>query len=724
MTGQRIGKYRVLDRLGAGGMGVVFRAEDERLKRPVAIKFLPPALAADSEARARLEREAQSVSALDHPNICTIHEIGEYEGQFFIVMACYDGQTLRQEMDRGQLPPGKAAFVAAQVARGLERAHEAGIVHRDIKPANVMITTRGEVKLLDFGLAKGRDALNLTAEGALAGTPAYMSPEQVEGRHVDQRADVWALGVMVYEMFAGELPFSGAATSALLRSILHDEPPPLSDKCPGISSALEQSVHRALAKDPAVRPPDVRELRTTLEQALGDGRTVAPPDSPSARSKPLARAAEGSRGAQLKSVAVLPFANRSPDPDQGYFCEGLADELITGLTRLNRIRVASRTSARPTDNLDAASIGKRLRVDAVLEGSVRRAGNRLRASAQLVEVETGFVMWSDRYDRELQDIFDIQEDIAAQVVKGLSGVFSDEDRARLLAGSTENVEAYEYYLRGRLLFWQSSRQSLEAARRLYKRAVAIDPEYALAHAGIADASSILYTFWTGSETDLNTGEAASLRAVELAPMLAEAHLARGIVLAARREPAAEAAFQEALRLNPRSYDAWLGFGRFCIPRGDFERAAKAFEKASQLRPEDVQSVVLMAMAYRKLDRDQQQKQARKDAVERAQRHLEANPEDARSWYLGAISLLDLGERPKGLEWAQRALELNPLDSNVLYNVASVYALADEPAKAIDLLERTIAQGFIAASWLEQDSDFDRLRGYPRYEALLAKLKGK
>lgn len=729
MSIHRIGKYRVLDRLGAGGMGLVFRAEDERLRRPVAIKLLPPALALDSEARARLQREAQSVSALDHPNICTIYEIGDHEGQLFIAMACYEGLTLRQLMDRGRLPVGQAAFIAAQIARGVERAHEAGIVHRDIKPANVMVTSRNEVKLLDFGLAKGRDALNLTAEGAMAGTPAYMSPEQVEGRAADQRVDVWALGVITFEMLAGEAPFRGASAGALLRAILQDDPEPLKRRCPGISRRIEQAVHNALVKDPALRAGDVHELRAALEGAQEplELQTLAPPPSDSTpiskKADPPISAAETGSGSQLKSVAVLPFANRSPEPDQTYFCEGLADELITGLTRLNRFRVASRSSAMRPSEADAASIGRSLKVDAVLEGSVRRAGQKLRVSVQLVEVATGFCIWSDRYDRELQDVFEIQEDIAQQVVRGLSGVFGPEDRARLLAGTTEELEAYEYYLRGRMLARQGRRATLEEAIRQYERAIEIDPNYALAYAGIAGCQTWLFTQWGADRENLRRAGASARKAVELAPNLAEAHAALAACLSYGGDRAgAERELDDALRLNSRSAWAQKAYGDHCFREGDMERAADFYRRAMALDPARYELPGYLSQVLFRLGRIEECLAASRHAFDVASHEASVNPGDARACYMAGIALLRLGERERGLEWIDRAVSIDADDLLVLYNIGCAYALAGEPERALDALERALVHGFGNLRWLENDSDFDSIREHPRFGALLDRVR--
>ncbi len=693
-------------------MGVVWRARDERLQRAVAIKLLPGNIADSAEARARMEREAQAASSLDHSNICTVYEIGEHEDQLFIAMACYDGQTLQQKLEQGLPSVEDAVSIAVQIARGLERAHEAGIVHRDLKPANVMLTDRGEVKLLDFGLAKWAGATELTLPGMMTGTPAYMSPEQVNGGVTDHRADVWALGVICYEMLAGRRPFRGDTMTALLRSILLDDPPSLRALRPEVSPALEQAVLAALRKERSHRPNDAGALRAVLEGAA----TVRVTNQMATLA---AVSSSGSTSGSFRSLAVLPLADRSQARDQAYFCEGLADELITGLSRLQRFRVASRTACfQFGEGADIAAVGRHLKVDAVLEGSVRKSGDQLRIAVQLVDVASGYCIWSDRYDCELRDVFEIQERIAGQVVVGLCSTWGPEDRARLIAGTTHRLDAYEHYLRGRLLYWQGRKQTLQEARRMYERAIECDSGYALAYAGIADCSAWLYADWGGEPDNLRDADVASRKAVSLSPELAETHVSRGAALALMQEhEAARRAFEEALRLNPRLYEARYGYANFCFTIGDLERALEHYAMATALRPEDFQAPSKLAMIYRTLGRIQEQREARRKVLDRVSRHLEINASDARALYLGALALLDLGDRERGLAWVERAVAVDPDDLNLLYNVACAYAVAGEADKALDALERVFAEGTANLAWIEQDSDLDALRSHPRFAAL-------
>ena len=385
MIGTTISHYKILEKLGEGGMGVVYKAEDTRLKRTVALKFLPHDLSRDPEAKERFIHEAQAASSLDHPNICTVFEIGEHnEGQMFIAMACYEGETLKEKIPKGPLELDEAIGIAKQIAEGLAGAHKHGIVHRDIKPANIIITTDGVAKILDFGLAKLAGQAHLTKTGSPVGTAAYMSPEQAQGMEIDHRTDIWSAGVVLYEMLTGHLPFGGDHEAARLYSIVHEQPQPLSSFRSDLPTDIELCITKLLQKVPGDRFQHARELLSQL------GTTQ--------------KKREHEREPTLPSIAVLPFVNMSPNPENEYFSDGLSEEIINALSKLEDLHVTARTSAfrfRGKD-LDMREIGKQLNVSNVLEGSVRRAGNRLRVAAQLINVADGYHLWSETYDRELE----------------------------------------------------------------------------------------------------------------------------------------------------------------------------------------------------------------------------------------------------------------------------------------------------------------------------------
>ena len=511
-----LGPYRVLDKLGEGGMGVVYLAEDPRLNRQVAIKVLPPDMTRDTTAKQRFLQEAKAASALDHPNICNIHEINETaDGRLYLVMAHYEGETLKERIARGALALEDTIDIASQVGQGLAEAHRAGIVHRDVKPANLLVTKSGVVKILDFGLAKlvGEDSVT---QAGTVGTVAYMSPEQARGAAFDHRTDIWSLGVVLYEMLTGELPFQGDNLLSLADAIRSDEPRPVR----GEAASLNPALGRALSKTPALRYGAVTDLLDDLRSGRRTGAAVPPADN-----------------AVIPSIAVLPFADMSPQKDQDYFCEGLAEELIDMLARLDTLRVVARTSAFQFKGQarDLRDVGEKLNVGHVLEGSVRKAGDRLRVNVQLINTDDGYHIWSERFDRDLDDVFAVQDEIGRAVVQKL--------KPRLLGtvaetpGTTTAVQepalgrhvhpvgpaAHEAYLKGRYHAGKRSAASLRQAVEHFQDALRQEPAYAAAHAGLAECLTMQATGYEGdSKLVAERARAAAVAAVELDADLAEA----------------------------------------------------------------------------------------------------------------------------------------------------------------------------------------------------------
>ncbi len=707
IEGTTVAHYRIGKRLGGGGMGVVYRALDTRLDRTVALKFLPPHLSYDEEVKRRFIREAKAASALDQPNICTIHDIVDTAaGRLFIAMACYEGETLRDKIERGPLPVDEAVGYAVQIADGLGRAHEAGIVHRDVKPANVMVTERGGVKLLDFGIARVTGS-DVTKAGATMGTVAYMSPEQTRGHAVDHRTDLWSLGVVLYELLSGVRPFRGGTDQAVVYAVLNEEPVPLGSLRPDVPSGIQHIVLRLLAKDPNARFPRADEVADALR-----------------RPSPAAIGGAGTGAREAASIAVLPFVDMSPGRDQAYFCEGIAEELINALARIDGLRVASRTSSFAVRNTsaDVREIGERLQVSAILEGGVRRAGDRLRVTVQLVDVGGGYHRWSERYDGDLAGVFAMQDEIAESTVRALRGVLTEEDREAIQKAPSADIEAYDYYLQGRQFLPQGNRRSLENARRLFERAAAVDPAYAPAYAGIASCSYYLYLWSRESEADREAARQASRRAVALAPQLAESHVALGLALTLdERFEEAEQAMEEALRLNSQSYDAHYFYGRLCFQQGKLEQTARLFERAAALDPNEYQAACLLAQVYESLGHTEAAQAQYRTGFERAQRHLELNPNDVRAISLGAAGLLMMGRRERGLEWMRRAADMAPEDPIVAWNTACNFSKAGETEAALDHLERAAALGIADRRWLEHDPDMDSLRGHPRFITVLESM---
>ena len=548
-SGSQLGPYRIVNQLGAGGMGVVYQAHDPRLDRHVAIKLLPPDLTRDEIAKQRFLQEAKAASALDHPNICTIHEINETDdGQLYLVMAHYEGETLKDRISKGPLPLNDAIDIATQVGEGLAKAHAAGIVHRDIKPANLMVTADGTIKILDFGLAKLAGTEGVTQTGTTVGTVAYMSPEQAKGQEVDHRTDIWSLGVVLYEMLAGTPPFQGENLLSLSNAILDGEPMALS----GASSSAHSVVTKALSKNQTQRYQAVVDLLTEL-RALQRGSGAATVATPT--------------HADLPSIAVLPFANMSADLEQEYFCDGMAEEIINALTSLEGLRVSARTSSFKFrgETRDATEIGTQLKVRSILEGSVRKAGTRLRITAQLINVNDGFHLWSERYDRDTDDVFAVQDDIARTVVEKLKVQLLGATDAPLVRRPTDNLEAYNLVLQGRYHAIRSTRTGSEKAIECFTEALALEPTFARAQAGIARVQVLrVVVSLAAPHSVMPEAKEAALKALALDETMADAHEALGYVLQWYEWDweGAEREYCRALELNPgdvqtRSVYAWL-----------------------------------------------------------------------------------------------------------------------------------------------------------------------
>ncbi len=710
MIGTTVAHYRILEKLGEGGMGVVYRAEDLTLRRQVALKFLAAHALGREDQRRRFLREAQAAAALDHPNICPIYAIEELEDQIFIAMALAEGHNLKRRLAGGPLPHREATHIALQVAKGLDAAHAEGIVHRDVKSANIVVTERGHARVTDFGLAKLPGVEQSDPTVAL-GTPGYMSPEQVRAAPVDLRTDIWSWGVVCYEMLTGQLPFRGDHPLAVAHAIIHDAPAAPSALKPDVPRYWDRIVLRALEKKPEDRFGRISEGAAFLERGEAPTSTSGRRRVPPPRDQP--------------SIAVLPFADMSAEHDQEFFCDGIAEEILNGLTRLGGLRTASRTSAFAFKGQreDARSIASWLGVETVLEGSVRKAGNQLRITAQLIDAEQGYHLWSESFDRELSDVFAIQEEIAQRIVQALRVELNERERRALARPATHDVEAYELYLRGRQFLYRTRRQDLEYAIEMFERANQKDPHYARALAGIADCRSYLFSYFGGRQEDMDASLAASARALELAPDLAEAHASRGLALALSGQFAgAEREFESALLIDPELYEAHYFYARTCMQQKSWERAARLFEQASRVKPEDIQSLMLLGLTCRTLGLTDRAESAYRGALERGHRHVELNPDDARALYLVAQAHIELGEKAKGLEWGRRARALGPEDPYVLYGITCLFTQVGEVEEAAAHFEQAVRAGFRNRAWIEMDPDLDPIRDHPRYRAALATLE--
>ena len=668
----QVSHYRILEKIGSGGMGVVYKAEDTRLGRTVALKFLPTELTGDAMAKARFIQEGRAAATLDHPNICTVYDIGETdEGQLFIAMAYYRGETLKARLAQGALPVEEAIDLTVQIAQGLARAHAHGVVHRDIKPANVIVTDEGVAKVVDFGIAKLPDVTSLTMPGMAWGTISYMAPEQIRGGPVDHRADVWALGALLYEMLAGRPAFQADRAEPALHAVLHTVPDPLPQVRPGIPGELAEAVGRALMKDAARRYQSVGELAAALKsvQRRLQGGTPA--------------AAER----KAPSIAVLPFSDMSPARDQEYFCDGIAEELITTLARLRAVRVASRTSSFQFKGqaADVREIAARLNVDTVLAGSVRKAGTRLRISVELVNSADGYHLWSERYDRELDDIFAIQDDIARAIIDQLEVTLVGSPGGPLVKRQTDDLEAYNLYLQGRYYWARRYPGFLQKALRAFEQAIELDPAFAAAHAGLADAYNILGFYGLLSPADaLAKAREAADRAMALDDGLAEAHQARGFAffIFEWNYDAGEREYRRAIALNPDWAFARTQLGWWLCWLGRFEEGLTEARLARDLEP----GAPLVGMYGAAALYDARRYE---EALAECQRVSELDPSFVVPMWLDAWIQAALGNTDAAVRSAEKAVDLARRQSFYLGVLGQTYARAARRSDA-EAIRRELA----------------------------------
>jgi len=706
-------RYAVEREIGRGGMAVVYLAQDHKHDRQVAVKVLRPDLAFSIGAD-RFLREIQIAAKLSHPHILTLIDSGQCEGYLYSVMPFVDGESLRHRLDRKQrLPISEAVRITREVGAALGYAHRHGVVHRDIKPANILLSA-GVAVVTDFGIARAVTAAAtdpLTDPGIAVGTPTYMSPEQASGElDLDARTDVYALGCVLYEMLAGEPPYTGSNPQAILARKSTQPVPSLHLVRKTVSPSLERVVIKALSREPADRFPTAAELATSL---------ASPSLAQQADSTPEGRTAPRTG----PSVAVLPFANIGTDPENEFFSDGIAEEITNALAKIQALHVAARTSsfAFKGKSEDVRRIGDQLGVGTVLEGSVRRSGNRMRITAQLVSVADGYHVWSERYDREIEDVFAVQDEIARSIAKAVGVVLTEDERRTLARVPTADVQAYEFYLRGRQFQRQLRRKGLEYARQMFRRAAELDPDYALAYAALADCSSFLAMYFDPSEENLKEADSASLRALELNPDLAEAHAARGLAVSlGDRYEEAEREFKRAIELDPTLFEAYYFYARSCVRQGRHREAARLFEQACEQR-EDHQARLLRAQSLEGMGAHEEAQEGYERALAVIERHLELEPGDGRALTLGAICLIRLKQPKRAEEWTERALAIDPDDAVVLYASACNYSVEGKKARALELLEAAVESGFGQKDWIANDPDLDNIRGLPGFEAILEKV---
>jgi len=732
VLGKTVSHYRILRQLGSGGMGVVYEAEDTRLKRNVAVKFLSSQLAQDGPMLERFNREARAASALNHPGICTVHAIDQADGQSFIVMELVDGESLSAKMAAGPLEVGQVLDYGIQIADALESAHGKGIIHRDLKPMNMMVTTRGQVKILDFGLAKidrtdspsdetvsptaPPNRRDLTAAGTVFGTVQYMSPEQARGLPTDARTDLFSLGAILYQMATGDRPFEGDTEAVVFDAILNREPKPLAEANPAMPGALAQILEKALEKDRTLRYQTATELKTDLmrlRRKLEGSRSGA---APSSDSKPGARHAE-------RSIAVLYFENLSREKDDEYLRDGITEDILTDLSKIAGLSVFPRTTVLTfrDQKATAADVCRQLSAGYALEGTLRRAGNRLRINAQLVDGSTGFPVWSDRYDREMSDIFEVQDEIAHKIAEALRIKLTPQEQAELAAKPTENLQAYDLYLRGRSYARRRTTRDMEFALQMFENAVQLDPNFALAWAAIANGCAHAQYWSSGSSGKgqyMDRAQAASLRAVALAPDIPEVLVSQGWILYAGGR------YDDAVRLTraaiSRKRDcegAYYLLLRAHFSSGKYQEVATLAEEAIEAAGTDYNVYIPIMNALGALGKEEATRNVRLRLMQALENHLREVPEDARARILLGGMYSQEHRIDDAIRETNLAMTLRPNEATVLYNAACTFANIGRKTDAVDALRKAWEAGYQDAEWTRRDPDLASLHGDPEFDRL-------
>jgi serine/threonine-protein kinase len=734
-------RYKILQKLGEGGVGEVYLAEDTILGRKVAVKKLSSSRIPDPDSRRRFIQEAKAQALLNHPNIATFFEVGETPEEVFIVMEYIEGRLLSQLVAENKLSIPEVLDLAIQIGEGLGAAHEAGIVHRDVKPANVLVTSRGSVKLTDFGLAKWSGASGLTQTGVRVGTAHYMAPEQVEGKNVDHRADIFSFGAVLYELVTARKPFDGETETAIFYELLNIIPQPLARYARGIPPELERVVQKCLAKDPDLRYQRMDELLAdlrALKKSVKAGRTDG----------------EAPDGVLVPSIAVLPFTNMSPEPENEYFSDGLTEEIIANLTKIRTLKVISRTSImrykRTAKSL--RQVAAELSVQYILEGSVRKFGDHLRITAQLIDAFQDAHLWAETYRGTMEDVFDIQEKVAQEIAGALRLHLTPGENRELKKRYTENTEAYQLYLQGRFQWNKRTVEGFTKAIALFQEALQKDPRFAPAYAGLADSYALL------GETSLYArhphdvypkAREAAARALELDEGLAEAHTSMGYLKMNDYDwQGAEEEFKKSIELNPNYATTYHWYSGLLSATGRNEEAIRMMEKARDLDPISLPIQTDLGLSYyfaRQFDRAiEQYKRAldldpnftrtyislssalaltgrHKEALAEVQKAIERTGDRSRVAYLGRV-YARMGEREKALAAIEEVKEISKNRIVSPHSIALVYSALGEKDLAFEWLNKSLGEGYVELYTLKVDPWLDSLRDDPRFQELLEKAR--
>jgi len=729
-SGTKFGPYEIESQLGAGGMGEVYRARDSRLGRTVAIKILPAHLCGTREAQERFDREARAISSVSHPSICHLYDVGAESGVSYLVMEYLEGETLADRLMEGPLTVELLLKLALEISDGLDKAHRGGLVHRDLKPANLFLTRDGHVKLLDFGLAKSLEALNsatsgheatavganFTSPGLTVGTVAYMSPEQARGDAVDGRSDLFSLGVVLYEMATGRKAFGGSSTAVVFEAILNRDPQPVTELNARLPQAFSNILGKLMEKDPDLRYQTASELRADLKRLARDmdsGRKTAAAD------RSGSSATQQAAPVKQKSVAVLYFENQSGSKEDEYFRDGITEDIVTEISKIGQLDIFPRSEmmAFRDKMVTAQQVAAQLGAQYVLEGSIRRSGNRVRITAQLVEASTRHSVWAERYDRQMEDVFTIQEEIARSIAQALRITLTPQEEKIIARRPTENPLAYDFYLRGKNY---TRRYYTEYALQMYEQAIELDPNFALAHAGIAQVCGLTYELRERNPQLIERGMAACDRAMAVAPDLPEVLVARARLFYAQKHyDEAIELVNQAIARKPDCDGAWSILGRAFFAAGRYEDAAAIVDKAIEGNGDDynVYSPCINSLERLGKKKEAGQLQARMAVVLRQQ--LEREPEDVRARVLLAVNLAEHHDgADEAIRHLQTAIALRPRDTNTMYNAACAYGVMKRKAEALETVKKALAAGYGNLDWMSKDPDLDCLHDEPEFRKLV------
>ena len=713
MIGKTISHYKILEKLGEGGMGEVYLAEDTRLNRQVALKFLPSQLASDDNFKARFKREAQAAASLNHPNIITVHEVAEYENRPFIAMEYVEGQSLKEVIAGKDLSVEEILDIGLQISDGLTKAHQVGIVHRDIKPHNILMDKDGRARICDFGLAKAKRDVMLTQTGTTLGTVAYMSPEQARGEEADQRSDIFSLGVILYEMFTRQLPFKGEHEAAIFHAIIDEQPQPLARFNNRVSPELERIVFKALAKDKEERYQHADDLRADLKVEsksleLAKTATVVRP-AEAARSRKMTTLpfvlaglvavivlvyfafTSWKRPSDLRvgrpSIAVLYMQNMSDDQKDEYFAAGMTEDIITQLSKISGLRVISRSEMEQFKDqpVSIRTIADKLEVDYIMEGSVRKHGNKVRITCQLIQADDGFHVWADSYDRDMEDLFEIQADVARKVAGALEIALAPTELKDIEKKPTLDVRAYNYYLQGREYYfgYANNREYLELAISMFERALEVDSNFALAYAGLSDCYSSYVMYAIDVKLSwLEEAERVAQKALSLDPDLAEAHraLSRLYSVQGKTEEAIQAA-ERAVEANPHYAEAWRLLGNWYMGAKRYAEAEEALLKAMEVKPTESGLFTGLIQLYHLWGKHEK-------ADEYFRKGVEVQPTNDAIYTRMSGLLISRGDLQRAKQMAYKALELNPQSDGGLATLFSIFLLTEEVDSAAFYLQST------------------------------------